>query len=449
MHFVFFGITDLLSFIGWLTLFVLAAFWIRYRNPEKEEFRYFLPHFFWKIGLGFAFGLVYMFYYERGGDTIFYWDGARKLNLLFFENPSAYFTELFRTPDQGVIPSYYNHTGIPPWWIYSESNSWFVCKVANFLSFFSFGSYITLNLFFSVIATTISWKFFQFIRSIVTIETKYVAFACLFIPSVGFWCTGLIKDTIAFGAILLLIMSFFKLYYRKYSRLLSWVIIFLSSVYFLYSIRPFLLLSCFIPFFILIIFKINSTKSFITRFITRIAGISFAIIAIGFYVRSENAFGEFSANSIVSTAEVIQKDLVNNTTYTGKKYDLGISEFTESNLITIAPAAIAVALFRPFVWEADSIFMLINGMENLIILFFTIRMFLDRRKTSSLREFIRTDFFLFSLLFILILGYFVGLTSGLFGTLVRLKAPILPFYLLLVFHKFKKDSSQEGINRVN
>ena len=211
LGFEFFGIIDIISFFGWLLVFVSIAFFAYQKNRDKPEFKYYLPHFFFKILLGLGFGLVYILYYEKHGDTVFYWDGARKLSDLLFDDPGSYFHEIFNTPNEEFVPQYFKNVGYPPYWIYREPNSWFVCKVANFFSFFTFGSYLTLNLFFSAIASWFSWRFFRYMNKILDIETRYIAIACLFVPSVAFWCSGIIKDTIALAAIFSLVLAFFKL----------------------------------------------------------------------------------------------------------------------------------------------------------------------------------------------------------------------------------------------
>ena len=446
MGFEFFGIMDIISFVGWFILFSIAAFFIYQNNSDKPEFKYYLRHFYFKIFLGLGFGLVYTLYYERHGDTVFYWDGAKKLNDLLFDNPQAYFHELISTPNKDIVPNYFQDVGYPPHWIYREPNSWFVCKVGNFLSFFTFGSYLTLNLFFSVISSWFSWRFFRYMNKILDIETRYLAIACLFVPSVAFWCSGLIKDTIALAAIFSLIMAFFKLLRKEYTTILSILLQIGIASYFLYSIRPFLILATYIPLFIILIFKWNKDKPFIIKNLTRGFGIMLVFIAIGLYFRSDEGLGEYSANSVFTTAEVIQQDLMNNEGYTGKRYDLGLQEFTGANLVRAIPAAVNVSLFRPYIWEADSAFMILNGLENLVILYLTVRIFWTSRKDGTLKRILQNEIFLFSLLFVILLGFFVGLTSGLFGTLVRLKTPIMPFFIMLVCYKFidpnKANSTQ-------
>jgi hypothetical protein len=42
------------------------------------------------------------------------------------------------------------------------------------------------------------------------------------------------------------------------------------------------------------------------------------------------------------------------------------------------------------------------------------------------------EFFIFAFFFALLLGYMAGVTSGLLGVLVRFKAPLIPFFILLM-----------------
>lgn len=435
MMFEFFGIVDLISFVGWFMIFAVGAWFIYQNNKSNPEFKYYLYHFYFKIFSGIAFGLVYILYYQRHGDTVFYWQGAKKLNALFFENPSAYLHELFSTPLRNTIPGYFRTVGSPPSWIYNEPNSWFVCKLANFLSFFSFGSYLTLNLFFSVISSFISWRFFRYMNKILLTKTGYVALACLFIPSVAFWCTGIIKDTVAISVIFIIVISILKLIRKDYHSRSIVLFNLLLSTYLLYSIRPFLVICTVIPLLMILMFRVNRNKPFIIRFLTRTFAISLAIGSIMYYLSSNDSFGEFSSESVFQTAEVIQKDMLNNTGYTGKRYYLSIGEFAGSNLLLVAPEAIATTLFRPFIWEADSVFMLLNGLENLLILYLFIRFLLVRNSHPLNHELRENSFYLYALFLVLILAYFVGLTSGLFGTLVRLKTPVMPFFLLIMLYK--------------
>lgn len=444
----FFGIADVMSFIGWLIIFSIGAYLVYTKNRENPEFKYYLPHFAFQIVLAFAFGLVYMFYYENHGDTVFYWQGAKKLNLLFFDNPVAYFQELFSSSGQ-VAPSYFKNVGYPPSWIYSEENSWFVCKISNFLSFFSFGSYITLNLFFSVIVSWVSWRFFRFANKLLNTEMSYIAFACLFIPTTAFWCGGVSKDAIILCAVYGTVIGFFSLFYKTHqSRLLS-ILVLLVCFFLLFQVRPFMLLICYLPIFIILTFRINKEKPFVIRFLTRLIGTSITLSIIVLYLSFSGSMLEFSADKILNSAQVIQGDLMNNAGYTGSRYDLGIVDFTPIELIKVIPNAINAALFRPYLWEASNPFMLLNGLENLLMMFLTIRLIFKFKSQRNGIDQTKSDFYIYALFFTIFLAYVVGLTSALFGVLVRFKAPIIPFFLLLLLSRTSNKKEVEIPAKIN
>ncbi|MGV3610097.1 MAG: hypothetical protein ACO1N0_04045 [Fluviicola sp.] len=439
MKYTEFTLSDYVFFIAYLVLFSLIAIAIYFKHEKNPEYRYFLPHFFWKVFMGFLMAFVYIYTYG-GGDTTAYWQGSYILNNLFYESPGAYFTELFNPVIKGHIPNYYNaRTGIPPVWIYNEPNSWFVCKLSSLFSFFTFNSYLGLNLFYSVITSIISWKFFRFLNSFLTIQTKYIAYAVLFIPTVGFWCTGIMKDSVAYSSLLVVIMGLFKILQRKYTFMT--IVSTLIGIWFIFVTRSFLLMPIAVPFFIILIFRLNSTQPFVIKFVTRMVGVAIAILSIGFFINDAALFGEFSSDNLTATANTIYLDFQNNSGYTGKRYDLGISEVNSVTMISVIPNAILTTLYRPFLWEADNALMLINGVESSIFILLTIGIIRRKKQTVlpvSKNSIYTKDFMLFCVLFMLILAYFVGLTSGLYGVLARLKAPVLPFFLLFVFSQLRR-----------
>ncbi len=442
MKFEFFGTLQIISFLAWLTFFIVAAHWIRSQHTKDPEFKFYLPHFYFKIFAGIFFGYIYSVFYENGGDTIHYWDCAERLNDLFWVNPNAYFNELWSTPDptNRIFPQYYQAVGNPPSWIYFEKNSFFIAKITSFFCFFGFKSYFTINLFFTVISSAVSWKFYKFCIKVTELSMNRVAIAVLFIPSVAFWCSGIIKDTVSLIAVYILIIKIFEIIRKENKILISHLFWIFFCSYILLQTRSFILVAAFLPFVILYTFRVNRHQPFIIKNLSRIAGVLLIFTTFYFYLSSESLFGEFSANNISTTAEVIHDDFKGNESYTGKKYDLGIDEFTPVALLKAFPTAVITSLFRPFIWEGEGPLMLLSGLESLFLMYFSIQIF-RRKKLKKIKiRFFDNDFNFYALIFILIVGFFVGITSVLFGALVRFKAPILPFLLLIVFYKYKKET---------
>ena len=130
-------------------------------------------------------------------------------------------------------------------------------------------------------------------------------------------------------------------------------------------------------------------------------------------------------------AAVIQKDFASNQTYEGKKYDLGITDFSASGMIKAFAPAVIAGFYRPFIWESLSLTLILNGIEGAYLLYLTFVFFRGGalRKINLIRK---HEFFIFAFFFCVLMAYMAGLTSGLLGVLVRFKAPLIPFLLLLL-----------------
>lgn len=431
-----FDLIELMIAIAWLLIFVIIAHFVRANNAHKPEYKYYLPNFYFKIGMATLFALIYFFYYH-GGDTIAYWSGSTNLSRLFYDSPTNYVKEFLDNSNHEIIPNYYHKASIgkPPIWIYREPNSWFICKIASIFSIITFESYLAITLFFGFISACISWRFFIFLNQFLNLKTSYLALTFLFIPTVGFWCSGLIKDTVVWWGILLLTQSIFSFFKHEFTR--QNIFFFLISIYLIISIRPFVFLAIAVPTTIILVFRINKDKSFITKFITRLFGVSFSLSLIVLYFALPSLFGEFSSDKLLETAEIIQSDFAQNTLYTGAKYDIGLNDFETKSLIKATPMAIITSVYRPFIWEVRGPIMVMNGIESLILMVLSLQLFRKKRMEVLPQNIYQKEFIFFALCFAIILGYFVGVTSGIFGVLARLKAPVIPFFLVFVFARIQ------------
>lgn len=433
----FFSVFDIAVFISYLMIAVIGAHIIRARNKDNPLFTYYLPHFYWKIFFSTAFGVTYLLYYG-GGDTTAYWEGATALNRLFYHSPQAYFTELFSSHDasSSYAPSYFSvaSVGRPPMWIYRDPNSWFVSKVASVFSFFTFGSYLSLNLLFGLISSWISWRFFQFAKQVTEIKTRNVALATLFIPSVGFWCGSLMKDTIVYCASLIGTMGFVYISQWKSNKKVVSVLLIICAAYFLLHTRSFVFLALLVGFLAVFIFKKYSGERKILNALGRFVLVLCSLGLLAWYFSNAQQLGDLSPDELLKKAEITQKDFQTNAIYTGKRYDIGNIDFTVVGLLKSAPAAIATTLFKPFIWEASNPLMLLNGLENLLFFVLFIQFVLQFRQRKKL-PLTSSNLLVFSLVFVLLMAFFIGITSGLYGVLVRMKTGMLVFLLLIFFSK--------------
>ena len=439
-----FGILDLIIGFGWLILIVVIGFYFRLKNSDKSHFKYFMPHLYFKLGFAFLFALAYSVILTEGGDTLAYWEGAVNLNQLFWESPTSYFEEMISTPSPATITDRFNtETGFPPSWIYYEPESFFVCKVLSIFTFFTLNSYLALTFVISTFSIITSWKFFELVKDFRFCPNWVLIFSSLFVPTVAFWCTGISKDTIVLGSLLLLLYHLFSIIMGKKKFNLKEFILILFSVFLLYNLRPFMIIAVFAPLFIAISVRLvksisqNKVLVFGVRLILYAVTISIVLSFMG--VIGESSLEE---NQYLNEVAIIQKDFAQNKLYTGYRYDLGITDYSTTGMLLASPMAIVTAFFRPFIWEANSAFLLISGIESLLLMYLTFRFFFLNGNIRKHINFVRSqEFLVFSIIFVLLLGFFVGFTSGLYNVLVRFKAPLMVF--LFIFFASRRPEKIE------
>ena len=100
--------------------------------------------------------------------------------------------------------------------------------------------------------------------------------------------------------------------------------------------------------------------------------------------------------------------------------------------LAFAPQALLTALFRPFLFEARSVLMLVNGLETALIAALVGRALIRVRWARVPEWMLRRPWLLFSAIFTLVLALGVGLGTSNLGTLSRYRAPMMPMYVLLL-----------------
>ena len=212
------------------------------------------------------------------------------------------------------------------------------------------------------------------------------------------------------------------------------------TLFLLYSLRPFMIIAVFAPLFIAVGVRIvkslsqNKVLVFGVRFMLYSITIVVVLTFMGFI-----GGGSIEDNDYLNEVAIIQRDFAQNKLYTGYRYDLGISDYSATGMLLASPLAITTAFFRPFIWEANSAFLIISGLEGTLLLLFAFRFFFLNGNIMKHLAFIRSqEFLVFSIVFVLLLGFFVGFTSGLFNVLVRFKAPLMVF-LFIFFASRRPD----------
>jgi len=424
----------LLWFIILMVISSSKANQIEYTQIKK----YYIRNVLYKFLFAILFALVYLVYYG-GGDTTAYWDGAITLNKLFFKSPIDYFVHLFSEPTVALRQLHFDiDTGYPPGWIYREPEAWFICKLGSIISFFTFRSYFAASLIFAFFTARASWRVFQMILDLKTHNIRVAAYCILFIPTVSFWCTGVAKDTVIYFSILNILYYTFDFFIVKNTISISKIIYLSISVFLIFHIRSFILAAIAAPIFMA--FGARLTKRYEQNFFTKLFLRSFILFGgiFAFLYFFQSSFAE----DMINEAQVVQQDFLQNPTYTGKRYEITNTEVSPAGLLAAIPESIFYGIYRPFINEALSPNFILNGLESLILMIVTIRFLFKGNFFKKIKKIRKEEILVFALIFALFMAFMAGFTSVLFGVLVRIRAPLLPFiFLVLTTNIFDKANA--------
>ena len=371
-------------------------------------------------------GFVYQYYYV-GGDTFNFYIMITNFWEVFWDNPTVGW-ELFNIEANDYSKPHLRHhlSGFYSWY-YKEDSAFFVSKIGTIVSFTCFNSYTVIAMIFASISFIGMWSLYVTFYKAFPHLHKSFSYVILFIPSVWFWGSGVFKDTITMGCIGLSTYIFFEIVIHRNIKLIN-IILLAVSIYFTYRIKVYLAF-CLLPAYLLTIFyafksKVNS------NFIKKITAPLILLGTIFFtfqFVSGILEAGNSDVDQMISTIQNTQQ-WHSKISEEGKSYSLGEIEYTATGLLSKSFSAIQIALFEPYIWNANGPLLLASALENIVLLVLTIQTIILVR--GRFFNFVNNDPYLtYSLSFSLLLAFIIGFTTYNYGALVRYKIPLIPFYL--------------------
>ena len=428
-----------------LVIFLILIFsiLIKWRLTNPQTARYFIPALTIKMFSAIALGLIYQYYY-LGGDTFGYYEQGTLILEAFKESKVAGFKLLLSFGNfDGETHKYYS---LLKW--YKFPAEFLVVKITAFLGLFTFNTYSAIAVIFATYSFFGSWALYLTFLKIYPQYHKIFAITIFFIPSVFFWGSGLLKDSLMIGSIGFLFYAFYNIFILK-SKILSSIIFSCICLYILYTIRIYLLLAFLPPAMFWIIVENNlRIKNKLIRKLSAPLFMVIALLLITFLVTNITKGNQkydlqnIAARTKINADYLYHKSIVEK----GSAYYLGKMDGTFGSILRLSPLALNVTLFRPYIWEVKNPFMLLSAFEALGITILTLFVILKSGIIALIKRLFSNPFVTFCLIFSLVLAIAVGLNSFNFGTLVRYKIPILPFYisaLLILYNKIKEEKQKK------
>ena len=144
-----------------------------------------------------SLGLIYQFYYGDG-DTFYYFRGGLALEEALLHDSDAGWEMItsneMRTKTFENLP-YYKRI------VYHDREGFTMVKIAGLTAMISMGSYVVASFWLAIFSFLGQWLWFLTFYKKYPERWKWIAIATLFVPSVVFWGSGMLKDTVTIGAL--------------------------------------------------------------------------------------------------------------------------------------------------------------------------------------------------------------------------------------------------------
>lgn len=416
---------DKLQMMTWfstvLLIITLAALY-RYGNslPNEGTKRLFVASLAVKLIAGLALGLIYTFFYA-GGDSWLYFSEAQKIDFLCqTEGVSVYpflsGSEIASGIHQSLI-------------FRNQPSALFFNKVVYLIYLFSWGNFWMISAYLALFSFLGFWIFYRCLVRNYRFAPLTLVFALFFWPSVVFWSSGLVKESLSTPLILITICC--TIYLVKQSRYwVAYLLLFMFCTLLLFQIKYYyaavlvpILVSWYLVALIKKYAKPVNQKNYLQGLLFLLILIVTTTLAsrIHFNLRMDNVLQVMVDNYYLFEAKSSPDKMVQ---FRGLSPDI-------SSLAYHAPNALFSGLFRPLIFEGGNLWSLLAGVENSILLLLALFQLVNFRKITN-RHFLPL---LSMIIYCGLLAALLTWSSPNFGTLVRYKVGFLPILLLLVLER--------------
>ena len=400
-----------------------------------------------KLVSSFLIGVVYWYYY-KDGDTVYYYERMLRVSAELKNNVVIGSKLIFYGYPEKADELYFIMTSLRA----HDTASYMVVRIASLANVFCFGIYTNVALLFSVFAFSGLWQLYRVAcRALPGVSKRNLGIAILLFPSVVFWGSGLLKDTLTLGGICWVIACFYRGIILRQKPIVN-ILLMLIIGYFVAVIKSYILVA-FVPaaFFWYVAERRKSSLGGRSNALTPILATISILLSLVVLSQLGDVLGRYSVENLQYEAEAMQQwhhQVEEVYDYEGSSYSLGNTDFSTFGLITKAPIALVTTFFRPFPWEINNPLMALSSLESLTL--FSLGLIVlfqssNNRQKTLVNIFRQYPILQFSLLFSIIFGFAVGFTAYNFGALVRYKIPCLPTLGIVIagLYSLRTDSATQ------
>lgn len=393
-------------------IFLILLTGLVWKGDNTPLHKFYWPALLAKCMAGIALGIIYSTYYETSDTFIFFKQASDQADIARTD-PAGYLSFIF-TAREGYF--------------LGEHRTVFYTKITSFFALITGNNYWITSVYYSVLSFFAAWYLANTIGRIFPACKIAAGIAFLFFPSVVFWSSGIIKESLAMAALFLLTAVLIKLWVRERVSVLL-IVMSLVCAIIVFNLKYYYL-AAFIPI---------AAASLIVRWLSNRHGVESPVRQILMWT-GLLLFGFVFITFLhpnFSPAKLLHVIVTNNRVFMQVCTPDDVIHFyklepTWFSVLMNSPWAFISGIFRPFVWEANTIFKFITGVENFILLILSVSAL---RFAGNIVHSPNRLLILATILYCAVLSVFLALSTPNFGTLARYSVGFLPFVVLLVFNQ--------------
>lgn len=424
-------------------------------RDEKLQKLYF-KGFYYKMFMVFLFTIITEFYFG-GGDTSLYYQAVKDLQNAVSDDFGNFWQVI-------ISPHVHEDNPLAPFFLYDNysdytfnymqgASNFFVPRLGFFPSMAFFNSYLCISFCMSMFALGGAIRLLKVFYYYYPTALKEIALATLFLPSVVFWSSGLLKDTICFGAAGFALYGLMNVFIkkRKYTSSIIWIVL---CGYLLYTIKTYIFLVLLLAVVIWVFAETNKMirdktlrKMFALLTFTIAIGAGFFLVQ---YFTSADTLRQYQLDNIISAAETQRNTYKMLYETMDQTQQTSYYTIQTSNPALLIINSIGATFFRPFPWEIKSAAATLSAVEALAFVLLVIKLISKRGLSVPFKIIFNDPRILMCFIFSIVFAIGVGASTANFGTLSRYKIPCMPFFLimLLLIYRKTKLPYPNWLNRV-
>lgn len=416
------SLLEIIYVILLIALFSFLVLKLRFFKLPGIKRKYVLLALYLKIIAGFGLTFLYTNYYtERSEADVFkYFDDSKIMHEALKEKPADYFQMLLGINNDNSYFDENYYTKMNHWYreyetvTYNDSHT--IIRVNAFFRMFSFGFFQVHNLFMIFLAFLGLVALFRVFHTYFKGRPYELYFAVFLIPSLLFWSSGALKESILIFGLGLFLYAIQQLIFigfsiiRLLAAILGGVLLFYTKMYVLAVFIPVLAANLWVIF--------SNNKRALLKYSLTLFFFIDIVVVLGYFFPEYNIFSLL----VGKQHDFIGLALHEQAGSFIKPFEL---QANFASFAVFAPLALINTLFRPFFGDISSPLLILPLLENIVLILMIILAIVFPLKGRKNNRIIYFCFFFSLLLFILL-----GLTTPVLGALVRYRIPGLPFFVI-------------------